>query len=48
MKLFTDINYLLEKEDKKSFAIITILLFIAGFLEAASIALVLPLISLLM
>ena len=47
MKLFTDINYLLEKQDKKSFAIITILLFIAGFLEAASIALVLPLISLL-
>jgi len=47
MKLLTDINYLLEKIDKKNFFIITGLLFVAGFLEAASIALVLPFISLL-
>ena len=46
MKLISNINYLSEKKDKKKFFIITILLFIAGFL-AASIALVLPFISLL-
>ena len=47
MKLISNINYLSEKKDKKKFFIITILLFIAGFFEAASIALVLPFISLL-
>ena len=47
MKLISNINYLSEKKDKKKFFVITILLFIAGFFEAASIALVLPFISLL-
>ncbi len=47
MKLLSNISYLSEKNDKKNFVIITILLFIAGFFEAASIALVLPFISLL-
>ncbi len=47
MKLISNISYLSEKKDKRNFIIITILLFIAGFFEAASIALVLPFISLL-
>ena len=47
MKLLSDINHLLEKTDKREIIIITIMLFFAGFFEAASIALVLPFISLL-
>ena len=47
MKLLSDINYLIEKVDRKKIVIITVMLFFAGFFEAASIALVLPFISLL-
>ncbi len=47
MKLLSNISFLSEKNDKRNFLVITILLFIAGFFEAASIALVLPFIALL-